>query len=361
MESITAEEIQRLLDDELFPEPVVVHEYTTEPVQAVNWDDYAEPAWSEHPDFPGVQTRLVDADWLFKKQLNMGEIRQYKGFESCCPIPVPPVDPLYEPDHNNLKALCRASRLGLKPLLVGDTGSGKTSILEYFAAMTGRPFHRQEFDASTDDQKLLGSLEYDSKKGGTYFNKSDFVKSMSFPSLTDADEVCRAMTATQMLLNPILDRNQARVTSHDDDKSETIQAHPEWMFAATDNTAGNGDDLDIYSAANVMDAAVANRFDMVLNHPYPSAEVEQRIIENMVGEAMPPKVIGQLVKFSQLMHKAFSTRDITCSFSMRNIKAVVALYLDGATIHEALEANFLRRCTESERSDVQETIRTVFF
>lgn len=209
METITAEEIQKLLDDELFsgmksePEPEVVE------VEPVLTPDYEEPAWSEHPDFPGVETRIVSADWLFGIYENMGDIRQYRGFEDNCPIPVPPVDPLYEPDRDNLKALCRASRLGLKPLLVGDTGSGKTSILEYFAAKTGRPFHRQEFDASTDDQKLLGSLEYSPTKG-TYFNKSDFVRSMSYPSLTDADEVCRAMTATQMLLNPILDRNQAR-------------------------------------------------------------------------------------------------------------------------------------------------------
>ena len=320
--------------------------------------EYEEPEWQYHPEFVGVEFRDVDAGWLFQLPgLLSLEVRQYRGFEDTCPIPVPKQITPYALNEDMIKALVLSSTTDLKSMFIGETGCGKTSGIEQFAAITGRPFHRQEFDAFTDDQKLFGSLEL--KDGETYFNKSDYIISMRYPAIVCNDEMCRGSSMATMALNPVLDRGQVRVTSHDDSLSETITAHPEWMVVATDNTAGNGDDIDVYNSANVLDQAIINRFDMFINVPYPSESTERELISAM-SPSLAQEDVKKLAKFSSLCHKGFTDRTITTAFSIRNLKAITSLLGKGVSLKEAMNMNYVTRVAKSEKADIKEMISSIW-
>ena len=353
------DEVQAVLDgkvkEHLTPEP----EHTPEPEPEVDLSGYAVPEWSEHSDLPGVMYRDISAAYLFSQpKLDPLVVRQYDGItEAGCPIVVPAVDPNYEPNVDMLKSLILNSRTGMKGMYIGHTGCGKTSGIEYFAAMTGRPFHRQEFDETLDDQKLYGSLEL--KPGETYHNKSDLVKSMAWPAICCLDEFSRATSTGSMLTNPLLDRRQARITSHDDEVSETINAIPEWMVVATDNTNGSGDDMDIYNAANVLDEAIRNRFDSFITVPYLSEGQERKLIGRLIPD-MGEEQVKKFAKFSQLCHKGFEDRKLTTAFSVRNLLAIGKYMSEGLDFPEALTINFTNRVSQDERQFVSELVSSIW-
>jgi len=205
---------------------------------------------------------------------------------------------------------------------------------------------------------LFGSLEM--RAGGeTYFNKSDLTKSISIPAIVCCDEIFAATSGTQMALNPLTDRRQIRVTSHDESVSETINAHPEWMVTFTDNTAGNGDGLDIYNTRSTSDQAMNNRIDMFVHVPYPSESAERRLITALAPD-LDIHEVRRLAKFSQECHKAFESRDITCGFSVRNLRAILGMISQHLTVKEAIGLNFINRVAKSEQSDVNTLVRSIW-
>lgn len=316
-----------------------------------------------HERFTGVEFRDIDARHLFGEKVQARTIRQYRGFDGPAyqHISVPKVDPLYVPDIDMLNLLMKGERLGLKGLSVGDTGCGKTSLVEYYAAVTGRPFHREEFDQRTDDQKLFGSLELRADDGAseTYHNRSALVRAMEYPSIICLDELSRGDTSQTMMLNRFLDRGEVSITSHKG-TSPLVKNDPEIMVWFTDNTCGNGDDLDVYNAGNVLDQAIINRISLFGFHPYPSEKTQQEIISRFAGDAMSEEDAKSLAHFSAKIQQGFTDRTITSAFSTRNLIVICDMVKDGDTIAEAVRVNYYNRVAKSEKSDVAEQFRAIF-
>jgi MoxR-like ATPase len=285
-------------------------------------------------------------------------IKQYRGFTTN----VLPVPEIYAPHIESLATIIKSEITGLKCLLVGDTGCGKTSLLEYYAACTGRPFFRQVWDESTDDQKLFGSLEVRTTESGaeTYFNAAPLTRSMAFPAVAVMDELSAGTSSQTMLINPLLDRRQVTITTHDDTDSQVITAVDDWLVFATDNTAGNGDDLDLYNSRNILDQAIINRFDLYQKVPYAPESVERKLIKKFSDGAVSDDDAKKLAHFSALCHKGFSDRTITTAFSVRNLMAICALVKCGDTIQEAIKINYYTRVAKSEQADIAEMVRSVF-
>lgn len=355
---VDIKDIQSMLDDALGLTPTEEQPEESVAVELTAYDpDYTAPAWEDHPDFEGVQTRMVDAGWLYGSAALEGlTVQTYRGFEGKCPIPVPPVNALYVPNLEQARALVISSQTGLKTMHVGHTGTGKTSGIEHFCSLTGRPFHRQECDQFTDDQKIFGSLEL--ADGKTYFNKSDLTRSLAYPAVVCIDEANALPSATQMALNPLFDRRQVRVTSHDDDTTETVDAHKEWMMCATSNTNGSADNIDLYNSANVQDQAMINRLDMFVTVPYPDQDTETTIIRKLAPD-MDDTDVKNLAKFSYLCHKAFENRELGTAFSIRNLMAITNL-TRFMNIKEAIRVNYTNRVSESDQSYVNTQITAIW-
>lgn len=328
------------------PEPEVV-ENTLEPTD-----------WEAHPDYEGVEWREISARELFNEvSLPNVLIKQYRGFDNTLPVPS-----IYAPHLASLTTIIKSEITGLKALLVGDTGCGKTSLLEYYAAVTGRPFFRVVWDESTDDQKLFGSLEVRTGESGTetYFNPSPLTRSMAYPSLVVMDELSAGTSGQTMLVNPLLDRRQITITTHDESASQVITAVDDWLVFATDNTAGNGDDLDLYNSRNILDQAIINRFDLYQKVPYAPESTERQLIHLFSEGAVDAEDGKKLAHFSAQCHKGFSDRTITTAFSVRNLMAICALVKAGDSVKEAIKLNYWARVAKSEQPDIAEMVRSIF-
>lgn len=313
----------------------------------------------EATKWDGVNRRKVSARELFGAEYPDVMLSQYQGFEYYAHLNVPTVPAIYYPAVEALRTLVLSCSCNLKAMLVGDTGTGKTSLAEYFAAKLGRPFARIQFDEFMDDQKLIGSLEVRGSEQGseTYFNKAELVRAMAYPTVACMDEFSRGPSHVTMLVNPILDRGSVTITTHDEKASATVEAVEDFFICATDNTNGTGDGMDVYNSSNVLDEAIRNRFDLYATVPYPSKATE---LEILLALGMDAGEADKLSKFSFLCHKGFRERTLRTSFSVRNLKAISQLVNAGVPTQDAIMMNMGQRCAKSEVADIQEMVRALW-
>lgn len=266
----------------------------------------------------------------------------------------------YIPPKVALEKLSFAISADLKVNVVGPTGAGKTLLFEHYAAVTGRPYLRIEHNMELDKATVFGQVHINVDEEGK--QSTDFVegvlpKAMRQPCITNLDELSRAPGFANILYQRVLDRRELSLTEV---KGGTgvLQACSEWVVCASDNTKGNGDDMDKYSASNVQDAAFINRWDVIIEMDYLNPEEETTLITTLSG--MPKEEAIALAKFSALMHSGFKSGQISSAFSPRNLSAICKMYKLGMPVRDAVNMNYVSRASKSEISDIMESLAAVF-
>ena len=239
--------------------------------------------------------------------------------------------------------------------IIGPTGAGKNTDLEFFCNRTNLPYFRLEMNEDIEPAKVFGKT--DITGGDTVFSPGLFPISMTMPSIVVIDEVCRAPAFALVMFQRPLDRRQ--FVPYESKDVTVVEGHPDWCIFMTDNDNGLGDSIDQYVASNVLDAATLNRIQMYIHKDYMNRTDERKIIKALSPE-MPSSDVINLAKFSYLMHAGFKKKDIRSAFSVRNLITVCTMYNEGMSLQHAVSYNFIARSGESEKSDIMESYRACF-
>ncbi|KAK9989956.1 hypothetical protein SO802_024941 [Lithocarpus litseifolius] len=113
----------------------------------------------------------------------------------------------------------------------GPTSSGKTSLVQYLAAITDHEFVRINNHEHTDLQEYLGSYITDAS-GKLVFHEGVLVKAVRNGYWIVLDELNLAPSDVLEALNRLLDDNREHFVP---ELQETIRAHPDFMLFATQN------------------------------------------------------------------------------------------------------------------------------
>lgn len=154
-------------------------------------------------------------------------------------------------------------------LLQGPTSSGKTSLVRYLAALTGREFVRINNHEHTDLQEYLGSYVTDST-GKLVFHEGVLVRAVRSGSWIVLDELNLAPSDVLEALNRLLDDNRELFVP---ELQETIRAHPNFMLFATQNPP------TMYAGRKMLSRAFRNRFVEIHVDEIPEEELST-ILEN---------------------------------------------------------------------------------
>lgn len=169
-----------------------------------------------------------------------------------------------------LRNLARAVFIQRYPVLLqGPTSSGKTSLVRYLAAVSGREFVRINNHEHTDLQEYLGSYITDST-GKLVFHEGVLVRAVRSGSWIVLDELNLAPSDVLEALNRLLDDNRELFVP---ELQETIRAHPNFMLFATQNPP------TAYAGRKMLSRAFRNRFVEVHVDEIPEEELST-IIEN---------------------------------------------------------------------------------
>lgn len=284
-------------------------------------------------------------------------VRVFTGIDGVSPEPS-----AYIPPKNEFEELSLALTLNLKTLMTGPTGSGKTQVMEYYAAKTGRPFVRICHDVELDRARVFGRTDLVTDEGGTQVTKFTLgllPKSIQTAALVNLDELSRAPGFATIQYQSTLDRGEFHAPEADPGE-QIVYMNENCRIVATDNTKGNGDDMDLYSASNVQDASFINRWDILIELDYLSEAQERKLVGMWTDKAMPREEVERLCTFSRLMHKGFLEGKIQTAFSPRNLQAICRLYVAGVPIKKALDMNYIKRASKSEISDINECLKAVY-
>ena len=193
------------------------------------------------------------------------QFRHYWVAQGICPIEEQPqyiITPFVE---SNLLNLVRATSTRQFPVLVqGPTSSGKTSMIEYLAKLSGNKFVRINNHEHTDLQEYIGTYVSDSE-GRLQYQEGILVRALREGHWIVLDELNLAPTDVLEALNRLLDDNRELFIP---ETQQIVRPHENFMLFATQNPPG------LYGGRKILSRAFRNRFLELHFDDIPENELE---------------------------------------------------------------------------------------
>lgn len=193
------------------------------------------------------------------------QFRHYWVAQGSFPIQEQPhyiITPFIE---SNLLNLVRATSTRRFPVLLqGPTSSGKTSMVEYLAKLSGNQFVRINNHEHTDLQEYMGTYISD-PQGRLQYQEGILVRALREGHWIVLDELNLAPTDVLEALNRLLDDNRELLIP---ETQQIVRPHENFMLFATQNPPG------LYGGRKVLSRAFRNRFLELHFDDIPENELE---------------------------------------------------------------------------------------
>ena len=177
-----------------------------------------------------------------------------------------------------LTDLARAAVARKYPVLLqGPTSSGKTSMVQYLAGLTGHTCVRINNHEHTDLQEYIGSYVTNSR-GQLVFSEGPLVQAVRRGHWIILDELNLAPSDVLEALNRLLDDNRELYVP---ELEEVIKPHPHFMLFATQNPPG------LYGGRKVLSQAFRNRFLELNVDDIPGPELVDILVKRVHSLAPP--------------------------------------------------------------------------
>jgi len=191
---------------------------------------------------------------------------------------VPQKDKSFVPfgDYSSVKSII-ASKQFYPIFITGLSGNGKTFGVTQACADKGRELIRVNITIETDEDDLLGG--YRLKDGQTVWQNGPVIEAMERGAVLLLDEIDLASNKI-MCLQPILEGSGVFVKKI----NKYVKPKPGFNVVATANTKGQGSEDGKFIGTNILNEAFLERFPITFEQSYPSAKVEQKIINNVLSD-----------------------------------------------------------------------------
>ena len=193
---------------------------------------------------------------------------------------------------DNLLNLVRATSTRKYPVLLqGPTSSGKTSMVEYLAGISGNNCVRINNHEHTDLQEYLGTYMSEAS-GQIVYREGVLVRALREGHWIVLDELNLASTDILEALNRLLDDNRELLIP---ETQEVVRPHDNFMLFATQNPPG------LYGGRKVLSRAFRNRFLEIHFDDIPDQELETILCERTkIAPSFCSRIVAVYKKLSVL-------------------------------------------------------------
>lgn len=245
--------------------------------------------------------------------------------------------------------LLRNIRKGVPSLIVGETGTGKTELVDFLSKAVGLPLNKIDMGTIIDAQSgLLGTHKF--KNGSSVIDMAPFTKFIQGPGVVLFDEINRAPLGSSNILLPPLDGGKKLSVEISED-ARVIEVHEDCCFVATANIGVK------YTATKTIDRALLDRFRKV-ELPQLSPDIEARLYQKR--SFVDVMDAGRIANIIGSIRQEYIKGEISETVSIRYGFDVASLVADGYDVETAFRLAVLplfeNDGTDSERSAVLKII-----
>jgi cobaltochelatase CobS subunit len=277
---------------------------------------------------------------------------------------VPAIDPGYQFQPVQLLSILVAIVTNQRAWLYGDTGCGKTTLIEQVAARLNYPVIRVNFDSEITRMDLIGAKDIIVSGGHpvTTFTEGVLPSAMQMPCIFLADELDFIRADVAYVFQRALEGNGLTLP---EDAGRIVNPHPGFRIFATANTQGQGDETGRYQGAKPQSAAFLDRFTMWIQCGYMNdKQVEQMLAEK--NPSLPTNIRTSLTKYAREHWTAFMNGQVLTALSPRGLLSCAMTYtvlsstIDSkAAFAQAMERTFVDRASPADAQTIKGLITRV--
>ncbi|WP_027818606.1 AAA family ATPase [Paraburkholderia bannensis] len=237
-------------------------------------------------------------------------------------------------------------------MLIGHTGSGKTSFIEQVAARTGHGVLRANMNGQTTIGDFVGFWTV--KGGETVWVDGVLPVAMREGYWLIIDELDFAEPSILAVLTAVLEPNGRLLLK--ERGNEIVEPHPSFRLFATANAAGAMSAYrHLYQGANLLNEAFLDRWRVYL-FDYLSKEEEAEVLVRTLP-SLTPAIAQTLAAIAADCRAAFAREDLASTFSTRRLIDWAELMLRTGDVERAAGPAIYAKVSAEDAALIRSIIR----
>lgn len=233
-------------------------------------------------------------------------------------------------------------------LMIGETGTGKTSVVRYLAHKTNNGFVRVNHNGGTTIEDLVGRWLINAN-GQTEWVDGVLIQAMKNGYWYLADEINAAGAEINFVYHSLLDDDGRVVLA--EKGNEVVIPHENFRFFGAMNPPGE------YAGAKELNKALLSRF-AVIKVEYPTPVVETAILEKRTG--IDKESAEQMVKFAAKIRAGHASEQYRCIISTRDLIMWASLYKSYGKFILAAESSILNKVNDEDFEAIKDVLSLSF-
>ena len=226
-------------------------------------------------------------------------------------------------DFNLIDSVVKSKKF-LPVVITGDSGNGKTKMVEQACAKNRRYFYRMNVTVETDEMDILG--HYNLVDGQTIWEDSPLVEAAKTGGVVLMDEIFAGNPARMLCLQGILEGKPFLIKK----TGERVIPAEGFNIIATDNTKGNGSESGRYIGTNIQNTAFLERFVMCVEHDYPSRPKEVKMLDKYIAyhgiNVEDDKFTDKLCQWAEVTRKSYKDDAIDEMITTRRLFHILEIH-----------------------------------
>ena len=260
----------------------------------------------------------------------------------------------YRDANGYLEEFAWAMNEGHDVLLLGPTGTGKTSLVRHFCERTNRAYRRVPCQEATDTAALIGKpwLWVDEASGQQemIFQRGTVYDGTLHGHTLCLDEANLMHPDVALALNPLYVCDEG-VLIVMENEGEVVPRHEDTRVVATGNP-------HTYAGVKEWNAATLSRYGVVIWMDYLGPAVERDIILDRV-DGFDAALAECMVNAAKVVRDAHADETVRFAPSIRELVAWASM-ATAFGVERASERTVIGKCEDEDKDAVRESLKTAF-
>lgn len=268
-------------------------------------------------------------------------------------------DANYVPPQDACEAILAAFEVNDRILISGNPGTGKSSLIQYLCAKTGRPFIRINASGDMDSSHLFGQLVVEN--GATVWKDGPVTEAVRHGGVLLWDEWDVTPPEIAMTMQWLLEEGgklylkEMPGTSLD----KMIEPHAEFRIVCSGNTLGQGDETSQFAGTAVQNTASLDRFGTVLKLDYLASDLEVELICGKV-DGIKKADARKMVKVANIIRTSYEKGEIAITMSPRTLLSWARKAVYWEDLEQSLRTAFGNKLNQVDYKTLRECVYKVY-